>query len=81
VVRFYIAFLSPIFGGACKFQPSCSNYASEAIARYGARHGGILALKRLGRCRPFTHGGFDPVPDLPEFDKHEGSLQTQEGLK
>jgi putative membrane protein insertion efficiency factor len=62
-VRFYKIFLSPFLGGACKFYPSCSNYAYEAIARHGARRGIVLALKRLGRCRPFTQGGFDPVPD------------------
>lgn len=62
-IRFYITVLSPVFGGACKFHPSCSNYAYEAIARHGARKGGLLAVKRLLRCRPFTKGGFDPVPD------------------
>ena len=66
LVRIYQVFFSPFLGGACKFYPSCSNYAQEAIARHGARQGAILALKRLGRCRPFTHGGFDPVPDGPE---------------
>jgi putative membrane protein insertion efficiency factor len=64
LVRFYIAFMSPFFGGACKFHPSCSNYAHEAIARHGARRGLSLAAKRLLRCRPFTKGGFDPVPDV-----------------
>ena len=63
LVRGYIAFLSPIFGGACRFYPSCSNYAAEAIARHGARHGLSLAARRLLRCNPFTKGGFDPVPD------------------
>jgi putative membrane protein insertion efficiency factor len=69
LVRFYITFLSPFFGGACKFHPSCSNYAAEAIARHGAARGVTLALYRLLRCNPFTKGGFDPVPDagqLPE---------------
>ena len=56
-------FMSPFFGGACKFHPSCSNYAYEAIARHGARRGLVLAVKRLLRCRPFTIGGFDPVPE------------------
>jgi hypothetical protein len=65
-VRFYQVFLSPFLGGACKFYPSCSNYAYEAIARHGARRGFTLAAKRLGRCRPFTQGGFDPVPDEEE---------------
>jgi uncharacterized protein len=63
LVRFYITFLSPFFGGSCKFYPSCSNYAAEAIATHGARRGFVLAMKRLLRCRPFTKGGFDPVPD------------------
>ena len=63
LVQFYRIFLSHFFGGACKFYPSCSKYAQEAIARHGARRGIVLALKRLGRCRPFTKGGFDPVPD------------------
>ncbi|HEY9125714.1 MAG TPA: membrane protein insertion efficiency factor YidD [Acidobacteriaceae bacterium] len=48
--------------GGCKFHPSCSQYASEAIEIHGATHGGWLALRRLARCHPFTRGGFDPVP-------------------
>jgi uncharacterized protein len=63
-VRFYQVFLSPFFGGACKFYPSCSRYGYEAIARHGAWRGSVLAVKRLLRCRPFTKGGFDPVPDV-----------------
>lgn len=63
LVRFYIVFLSPFFGGSCRFYPSCSNYAFEAIATHGARRGFLLAVKRLLRCRPFTEGGFDPVPE------------------
>jgi len=62
-LRFYILFLSPVFGGACKFYPSCSNYAVEAVTQHGARRGFVLAAKRLLRCRPFSPGGFDPVPD------------------
>ena len=64
LVRLYQVLLGPFLGGACKFYPSCSNYAHEAIARHGARRGTVLALKRLARCRPFTQGGFDPVPDI-----------------
>jgi uncharacterized protein len=63
LVQLYRIFLSPFLGGACKFYPSCSQYAQEAIALHGAKHGLWLTLKRLGRCRPFTKGGFDPVPD------------------
>jgi uncharacterized protein len=63
LVRFYQILLGPFFGGVCKFYPSCSRYAYEAIARHGARRGIILALKRLGRCHPFSKGGVDLVPD------------------
>lgn len=63
LVRFYITFLSPFFGGACRFYPSCSNYAADAIARHGAQQGISLAFRRLLRCNPFNKGGFDPVPD------------------
>lgn len=62
-LRLYMVLLSPFFGGACKFYPSCSNYAYEAVARHGARRGSMLAMKRLLRCHPFTQGGFDPVPE------------------
>ena len=75
LVSFYRIFLSHFFGGACKFHPSCSKYAQEAIARHGARRGVVLALKRLGRCRPFTKGGFDPVPDRAPF--MESTLRKQ----
>jgi uncharacterized protein len=70
-VRVYIVFLSPFFGGACKFYPSCSNYAHEAIAKHGARRGFVLAAQRLLRCRPFTKGGFDPVPEMEEYARRQ----------
>jgi putative membrane protein insertion efficiency factor len=66
-VRIYQVLLSPFFGGACKFYPSCSRYGYEAIAKHGAWRGSVLAVKRLLRCRPFTKGGFDPVPDDEEL--------------
>lgn len=65
-IRVYQAALSPFLGSVCKFHPSCSNYAFEAIARWGARRGVLLALRRLLRCRPFSQGGWDPVPDTLE---------------
>jgi uncharacterized protein len=71
LISFYRVFLSHFFGGACKFHPSCSKYAQEAISRHGARRGVVLAMKRLGRCRPFTKGGFDPVPDKEEGKNSE----------
>jgi putative membrane protein insertion efficiency factor len=68
LLRFYKAFLSPFFGGACKYYPSCSTYTYQAVERHGARRGLELALKRLLRCRPFTPGGFDPVPGAEEMN-------------
>ena len=61
-VRAYQLVLSPIFGGACRYYPSCSAYAIEALERHGARSGGWLAMRRIARCHPFRPGGFDPVP-------------------
>ncbi len=75
LVRIYQVFLSPFFGGACKFYPSCSRYGYEAIAKHGAWRGSVLAVKRLLRCRPFTKGGFDPVPavvDEPDASELQG---------
>lgn len=64
LIRGYQIALSPFFGAQCRFHPTCSHYAQEAITRYGAGRGGRLALGRLCRCHPFTQGGYDPVPDL-----------------
>ncbi len=61
-VRAYQVVLSPVLGGACRYYPSCSAYAIEALERHGAWRGGWLALRRIGRCHPFRPGGFDPVP-------------------
>ena len=57
----YKAVLSPLFRGSCRFEPSCSQYAREALAKYGAR-GAYLAARRILKCRPFGGFGFDPVP-------------------
>lgn len=67
-VRFYQAALRPLNLWGCKFYPSCSEYALEAVERHGLGRGGWLMLARLGRCRPGVFGGYDPVPessDLP----------------
>jgi len=63
-IRLYQGFVSPLTFSACKFYPSCSRYAYEAIERYGPRRGIRLALERLWRCRPWSPGGVDPVPQL-----------------
>jgi hypothetical protein len=65
-IRFYQAVFAPVMPVGCKFYPSCSHYAAEAITRHGAARGLWLAAARLWRCRPFTKGGFDPVPDVVE---------------
>ena len=62
-IAMYQSILRPHLAGCCKFHPTCSHYAAEAIARHGVRRGGMLALRRLARCHPFGMGGIDPVPD------------------
>jgi uncharacterized protein len=62
VVRAYQLFLSPLLPAACRYTPTCSAYAVEALERYGLVRGGWMALKRIGRCHPFRPGGSDPVP-------------------
>ena len=63
LIRFYQRAVSPYFPARCRFRPTCSAYAYEAISKYGAIRGGWLALKRLLRCHPFYKGNyFDPVP-------------------
>jgi uncharacterized protein len=62
IVRGYQLFLSPLLPPSCRFTPSCSQYAREAIMRHGAVRGTWLAARRLVRCHPFNPGGFDPVP-------------------
>jgi putative membrane protein insertion efficiency factor len=62
VVRFYQRFIGPGLPRACRFYPSCSTYAVEALTRHGAARGSWLAARRLLRCHPFHPGGVDPVP-------------------
>ena len=63
LIRVYQWTISPMLGARCRFYPSCSCYAHEAIERHGALAGAWLAAKRLARCHPFSAGGYDPVPD------------------
>jgi putative membrane protein insertion efficiency factor len=62
LIRLYQNTASRILPHACRFQPTCSNYAVEAIRKYGFARGGWLATKRIVRCNPFSAGGYDPVP-------------------
>jgi putative membrane protein insertion efficiency factor len=62
LIRAYQLALSPWLGGRCRFYPSCSHYALEAVEQHGALRGSWLSLRRLSRCHPFHCGGYDPVP-------------------
>lgn len=61
-IRGYQLAVSPLLPAACRYYPTCSSYAIEAIEKYGPLKGGWLALRRIGRCHPFRPGGYDPVP-------------------
>ena len=61
LIKFYRKFISPAKAPCCKFRPTCSQYALDAINKYGAFKGGIMACYRILRCNPFSKGGYDPV--------------------
>jgi putative membrane protein insertion efficiency factor len=69
-IRVYQVALAPLMPYGCKFEPSCSRYAAEAIAKHGALRGSRLAIGRILRCRPFTRGGHDPVPEPEDYNSH-----------
>lgn len=73
VVRAYQLGLSPWFGHACRFQPTCSSYAIDAIKRHGPAKGGALAAWRIARCNPFGGAGHDPVPPASELQDNENA--------
>jgi putative membrane protein insertion efficiency factor len=83
VIGFYRYWLSPavhsVFPMGCRYRPTCSQYAMEAIAVHGAGRGGWMALKRLARCHPFAGSGFDPVP--PAEDLPPGVAGSAVGLR
>ena len=68
LIRIYRSYFSPFFPPSCRFYPTCSQYAQEAVNRYGAIRGGWLAIKRLCKCHPFHAGGYDPVEPSLESD-------------
>lgn len=61
LLELYKAFVSPFLPPACRFEPTCSEYARQAVEKYGATKGSWLGLKRILRCQPFSKGGYDPV--------------------
>jgi putative membrane protein insertion efficiency factor len=62
LIKGYKMFISPLLPPSCRYQPTCSTYAIEAVERFGVLQGGWLAIKRILRCHPFHPGGYDPVP-------------------
>ena len=66
LIRCYQVAISPMLGPRCRFYPSCSSYAGEAVKRHGAARGSLLAIKRIGRCHPFNPGGIDEVPEVKD---------------
>ena len=77
-IRLYQILLSPYLGRQCRFYPTCSHYAAEAIHTHGLRRGAVLALKRLGRCHPLHAGGVDlvPLPERPAPDSPSGQRSS-----
>ena len=73
LIRAYQCVISPLFPGSCRFHPTCSRYAIEAIAKHGALRGLWLGASRLARCNPWGGAGFDPVPELssPDLSSHD----------
>ncbi|NJK38274.1 MAG: membrane protein insertion efficiency factor YidD [Oscillatoriales cyanobacterium RM2_1_1] len=77
MIRGYKLLISPLLPRACRFYPTCSEYAMEAIARFGVLRGGWLAIRRIGRCHPFHPGGFDPVPPDPNQSSERSSCDCR----
>lgn len=71
VIGFYRRVISPVTPPSCRFTPTCSAYAEEAVRRHGARRGGWLALRRISRCHPFGGSGYDPVPDVEPGESND----------
>lgn len=69
IIRFYQKKISPLFGPRCRYYPTCSQYAVEAVERFGAFKGSFLAIYRLLRCNPLFPGGYDPVPEKKKRKK------------
>jgi putative membrane protein insertion efficiency factor len=73
IIRGYRLLISPLFPPSCRFRPTCSQYAIEAIERFGPVRGSWLATKRVLRCHPWHRGGYDPVPMSKDLDQHHDS--------
>jgi len=78
-LRAYQRLVSPLLPPTCRFHPTCSTYAIQAVERYGVLRGGWLALQRTSRCHPFNPGGYDPVPDLPRKRRRDSDGHNSTG--
>jgi len=76
-IKIYRKFISPLKPPCCRFSPTCSEYAFQAIDRFGAIRGSLLAIWRVLRCNPFCKGGYDPVPDKFTFKRQNYSGDSQ----
>ncbi|MDR0322246.1 MAG: membrane protein insertion efficiency factor YidD [Treponema sp.] len=75
-IRFYQQAISPHLPSACRYYPTCSAYAYEAVSKYGFLRGSLLAVKRILRCHPWRRGGYDPVPELDKNFMKESCSET-----
>jgi len=73
-IKSYQRFISPLLGSNCRFTPTCSTYATEAVSRFGVIKGGWLVSKRILKCHPLNEGGEDPVPPLPTINNNKKDL-------
>ncbi|MEA4944445.1 MAG: membrane protein insertion efficiency factor YidD [Propionicimonas sp.] len=81
LLKVYRAVISPLYGNVCKYYPSCSAYALEAVTVHGAVKGSALAARRLAHCHPWSLGGYDPVPGTPAAVAWEAEKAAKAALK
>tara|TARA_Y100001960_G_scaffold262501_1_gene283987 strand:- start:429 stop:725 length:297 start_codon:yes stop_codon:yes gene_type:complete len=82
-IRFYKYLISPLIGPSCRYVPSCSTYAQDAIAKHGVLRGGNLALRRILRCHPWGGSGYDPVPEngVNDLTRRPDSVKTTKSIQ
>jgi putative membrane protein insertion efficiency factor len=81
LIRVYQRAISPLFPSTCRYDPTCSHYAAEALQTHGLWKGSILAIKRIGSCHPWGGSGYDPVPDKPSIEQEKTMDSVQKEKK